>query len=83
MLDKLTVSSVVEKYRYKIEFGKFIWEVDEFIGENSGLILAEIELEHIDQEHPLPPWIGQEVTDDGRYYNSNLSRFPFSVWGSR
>lgn len=80
MLEKLTVSPIVEKRRHKIPFESFIWEVDEFIGENDGLIFAEIELEDPDQAFSLPPWIGREVTGDPRYYNSNISRNPYCRW---
>lgn len=82
MLVELAVSPIIEKKRYKIPFGGFTWEVDEFLGDNSGLILAEIELEHPTQRFELPPWIGQEVTDDSRYYNSNLARNPFRNWSN-
>jgi CYTH domain-containing protein len=57
-----------------------LWEVDEFKGENSGLILAEIELAHEEQSFALPPWIGAEVTGDIRYYNAHLVHYPFSQW---
>lgn len=80
MLEKLCVSSIVEKMRHKIPFEGFIWEVDEFLGDNTGLIFAEIELEHADQQFTTPPWIGEEVTNDPRYYNSNISRTPYSLW---
>lgn len=80
MLDTLAVTPVVEKRRYTIPHDKFIWEVDEFIGANQGLIFAEIELEDADQSFPLPSWVGEEVTDDPRYYNSNLARHPYTSW---
>lgn len=80
MLDRLAVSPVVEKLRYTIEYQGFSWEVDEFSGENSGLIMAEIELEHPEQSFPRPPWIGQEVSGDPRFYNASLARHPFSRW---
>jgi CYTH domain-containing protein len=80
MLHKLAVSPVVEKKRHSIPYAGFIWEVDEFLGENSGLIFAEIELESADHTFEIPPWIGREVTDDPRFYNSNLARNPFSGW---
>ncbi len=83
MLRKLAVSPVVEKKRHTIPYAGFIWEVDEFLGENEGLIFAEIELEYADQKFELPPWIGREVTDDSRFYNSNLARNPFSKWPER
>lgn len=79
MLEKLT-SRQVEKIRYKIEYQGFTWEVDEFLGENEGLIMAEIELASPDQSFDLPPWIGEEVTDDMRYYNSYLAAHPYSTW---
>lgn len=81
MLHGMAVSPIVEKKRHKIPFGGFTWEVDEFSGDNRGLVLAEIELEHPAQVFDRPPWIGREVTDDSRYYNSNLARNPFVNWG--
>lgn len=83
MLDTLVVSPIVEKYRYTIPYEGFLWEVDEFLGESAGLIFAEIELEQRDQSFSLPPWIGLEVTDDPRYYNSNIARTPYSKWKDR
>lgn len=80
MLARLTVSPIVEKRRYTIPYEGFTWEVDEFLGASEGLIFAEIELEHRDQTFPLPSWIGREVTDDPRYYNSNIARNPYSQW---
>lgn len=80
MLASLCVTPVIEKTRYKIDYRGFTWEIDVFFGDNEGLIVAEIELDSIDQEFDLPPWIGREVTDDPRYYNSNLSRHPYQRW---
>jgi len=80
MLDRLAVSPIVEKLRYTIAYAGFHWEVDEFLGENSGLVFAEIELDHPGQRFSLPPWIGREVTGDPRFYNSNLARNPYSRW---
>jgi CYTH domain-containing protein len=71
---------LIEKNRYTIEHGGFIWEVDEFFGENTGLIIAEVELESEDQEFPLPDWVGEEVTEDHRYFNSNLGKNPYTQW---
>jgi CYTH domain-containing protein len=82
MLHELCRKPLIEKTRYKIPFKGFIWEVDEFKGENSGLIFAEIELQHEGQEFAKPPWIGKEVTDDSRYYNANLVKNPYSNWKS-
>jgi CYTH domain-containing protein len=71
---------IIEKRRYTIPYGGFIWEVDEFQGVNKGLIVAEIELADIDQEFPKPDWIGDDVTDDPRYFNSNLIAKPYAMW---
>jgi CYTH domain-containing protein len=71
---------LIEKNRYKVENGGFVWEVDEFFGENQGLIVAELELESEDQYFPKPDWIGEEVTGDPRYFNSNLIKNPYSKW---
>jgi len=71
---------LVEKFRYRIEQHGMLWEVDEFLGENAGLIVAEIELRSEDQVFVKPEWVGDEVTDDPRYYNANLLRHPYSAW---
>lgn len=70
----------VKKLRYNVEFGGRRWEVDEFQGDNFGLILAEIELENSDCVIDYPDWILHEVTGDQRYYNSYLSHYPFNAW---
>lgn len=80
MLDSLCHKPLIEKIRYKIPYGGFIWEVDVFKGENEGLIFAEIELESIDQPFDIPEWIGDEVTGDPKYYNSHLVSYPYSQW---
>lgn len=71
---------VVEKTRYKIAFSDLIWEVDDFSGTNQGLVLAEVELSAPDQSVVLPDWVGQEVSDDPRYFNSYLAAHPYSTW---
>lgn len=71
---------LIEKNRRKILHEGFIWEVDEFLGENLGLVVAEIELPAEDAAFTKPDWVGAEVTDDARYFNSNLSRTPFTRW---
>lgn len=71
---------LIEKNRRKILHEGFVWEVDEFLGENLGLVVAEIELPTEDTVFSLPAWAGAEVTSDERYFNSNLSRNPFSQW---
>ncbi len=80
LLERLCEQPLVEKYRRRIEFGGNVWEVDEFIGANQGLVVAEIELASEDQGFDKPEWIGQEVTGERRYYNSSLIRMPFSSW---
>ena len=71
---------VIEKNRRKIDFDGLVWEVDEFLGENAGLVVAEVELESESQTFETPDWVGQEVTDDPRYFNSRLSSMPFTKW---
>ncbi|WP_409266254.1 CYTH domain-containing protein [Massilia sp. BHUDP2] len=80
LLDTLCERPLVEKYRRRIEHAGFTWEVDEFLGENAGLVVAEIELPSEDTVFARPDWIGQEVSGDKRYYNSSLIRFPYSQW---
>lgn len=80
MLETYCVQPIIEKMRYAIPFKGFLWEVDEFRGVNKGLIVAEIELTGIDQEFPKPDWIGVDVTDDPRYFNSNLIAQPYAMW---
>ena len=71
---------LIEKTRYKVEEGGFVWEIDEFFGVNQGLIVAEVELESEDQRFPKPHWVGEEVTGDPRYFNSNLIKNPYTKW---
>lgn len=80
MLDGLCERPLIEKTRYRIEDQGLVWEVDEFEGENAGLVIAEVELDSEDQVVALPEWVGEEVTMDPRYYNANLIAKPFSCW---
>lgn len=80
MLERLAKRPFIEKTRYAIPFGGLLWEVDEFAGDNQGLIIAEVELEHERQHIARPAWIGREVTGDPRYYNANLVANPFRNW---
>jgi len=80
MLSELCEKPLIEKKRYKIPFRGFIFEVDEFFGENEGLIVAEVELESEDQVFDKPDWLGEEVSGDPRYFNSSLIKHPFSKW---
>lgn len=79
LLDNFAISEV-EKTRYCLHFAGKLWEIDEFHGDNSGLITAEIELQQEDETFELPAWIAAEVSTDARYYNSNLSVKPFKNW---
>ena len=80
ILNKLCFKPNIEKYRYRINYNNHQWEIDEFAGDNKGLIVAEIELQTEDEKFELPDWIGQEVTGDPRYYNSNLIKNPYLSW---
>ena len=80
MLSESCENLIVEKYRYVIPYAGKIWEVDEFTGENTGLIVAEIELEYEGEPFEKPDWIGQEVSSDDRYLNAALALNPFKNW---
>ena len=80
LLDGLCEQPLIEKYRRKITNGAHVWEVDEFLGANAGLVVAEIELGAEDEAFDQPEWVADEVTDDARYYNSNLIRHPYANW---
>jgi len=80
MLDNLCLRPIIEKTRYRIPQADLAWEVDEFEGDNKGLIVAEIELKDEHQAFTMPDWISQEVTDDPRYFNANLVSKPFTTW---
>jgi len=80
VLDSLCERPLVEKIRYQVEHEGFCWEIDVFKGENQGLIIAEIELEYENQTFPLPEWVGNEVSDDPRYFNVNLVKNPYKNW---
>ncbi|UBF26038.1 CYTH domain-containing protein [Kovacikia minuta CCNUW1] len=80
MLQSLCAPPLIEKMRYRVEWEGFIWEIDEFEGENQGLIVAEVELTDPNQAIALPDWIGEEVSHDSRYFNANLAKHPFSRW---
>ena len=80
LLDEICEKPLIEKKRYKIPIGGVIWEVDEFFGENEGLVVAEVELDNNTQVFDKPAWIGAEVTGDPIYFNSNLIKHPYSKW---
>jgi len=77
---KLCEKGIIDKTRFEVKIGNHIFEVDEFYGENEGLIIAEIELESESETFEKPIWLGKEVTNDQRYYNSFLSKNPFTAW---
>ena len=80
MLDQLALKPLIEKTRHFVRIGPHMWEIDEFEGQNAGLIVAEIELGDVGEFFERPAWIGAEVTDDARYYNNNLARNPYTSW---
>jgi CYTH domain-containing protein len=80
MLGNLCQRPLIEKNRYILKENDLVWEIDEFWGDNEGLIIAEVELVDVDKEIRLPEWIGEEVTDDPAYYNVNLIKNPYKNW---
>lgn len=80
ILQQVALRPLIEKTRHHVRRGRHLWEIDEFHGENAGLIVAEIELDAADEVFERPSWLGQEVSQDARYYNSNLSRRPYTQW---
>lgn len=80
MLDKLCPKPQVHKTRHLVKYGDHIWEIDEFYDENQGLLVAEIELKNVDEIFDRPDWLGEEVSNDTRYYNVNLVNKPYEKW---
>ena len=80
LLAQLCVQPVIEKKRYRVHYQGFVWEVDEFFGENEGLLVAEIELAAEEQVFEKPSWVGDEVSSDRRYANAGLVKNPYSSW---
>ena len=80
MLDAFCSGEILEKYRYQLDYGDLTWEVDEFLGRNHGLVVAELELPDASTPFARPAWLGEEVSDDPRFYNNNLLTHPFSQW---
>ncbi|MGK0673342.1 MAG: CYTH domain-containing protein [Halothiobacillaceae bacterium] len=80
MLDTLVSGAIIDKTRYRVPNGGHVWEVDEFHGDNDGLIIAEIELSSLDEPFELPDWAGADISDDPRYYNVSLAQYPYSRW---
>lgn len=79
LLDNFAISELL-KIRYKLYFDNKLWEVDEFLGDNNGLIIAEIELKSEDEYFNIPKWVEKEVTGQEKYYNSNLTIKPYQYW---
>jgi adenylate cyclase len=80
MLATVAEQPFIDKTRYKVKSGRHIWELDVFEGENLGLVVAELELESEDESFEVPPWSGEEVSGDPRYYNVSLVKEPYSRW---
>jgi adenylate cyclase len=80
ILDDLCHKPLIEKIRHFVYRDQYVWEIDEFMGDNDGLIVAEIELSQIGESFPKPSWIGEEVTHDLRYYNNSLCKNPYLNW---
>jgi len=80
MLERFCVGELIEKRRHIVPYKGHRWEIDVFTGINEGLVMAEIELDHIDEDFARPPWLGKEVSDDPRYYNVYLANHPFPTW---
>ena len=79
---KLCEEGVIHKVRFEIPIGNHVFEVDEFHGDNEGLVVAEVELNDEHEVFEKPAWLGEEVTGDTRYYNAQLSKYPFKNWTS-
>jgi adenylate cyclase len=80
MLERVALRPLIDKTRHHVRRGRHLWEIDEFHGDNAGLVVAEVELSAADEDFERPAWLGKEVSDDVRYYNSNLSEHPYSQW---
>lgn len=77
---KICEKGIIDKIRYEVKVGNHTFEVDEFLGDNQGLIIAEVELEHENEVFEKPKWLGKEVTGNVSYYNSQLSKRPYKTW---
>jgi CYTH domain-containing protein len=80
MLDTLCQKPLIEKCRYRVPHAGLVWEIDEFFGDNAGLVVAEVELADERQTFELPPWAGEEVSGDARYFNASLIAHPYRCW---
>jgi adenylate cyclase len=82
LLDTLCGRPLIEKTRHFVQLGAHLWEIDEFEGDNAGLVVAEVELQHADEAVELPVWAAMEVTENIQFYNFRLAEHPWSLWGS-
>ena len=80
LLTEIAQKPYIDKTRYKVQCGDHVWDLDIFVGENEGLVVAEVELNDEDEHFEMPSWAGEEVSDDPRYYNSSLVKVPYSQW---
>ena len=80
MLREVAQQPFIDKTRYKVRCGDHVWDLDVFEGENRGLVVAEVELAHENEPFEMPPWAGEEVSGEAKYYNVNLVAHPFSRW---
>lgn len=80
LLDQLCERPLIEKTRHFVEFGGNLWEIDEFHGDNAGLVVAEVELDSPDQVIMMPAWVGKDVSHVERYYNVRLTQYPYNRW---
>jgi adenylate cyclase len=80
IMDNLCRKPLLEKTRHLVRYSGHIWEIDEFAGDNAGLVVAEVELTDIDEKFVKPPWLGEEVSHDRRYYNAYLVEHPYKDW---
>jgi adenylate cyclase len=80
LLSEICIQPTIKKNRFKVEYKSFLWEIDEFLEKNKGLVIAEVELPEVDTIVKLPPWIGTDVSNDPKYYNSNLVKNPYKKW---
>jgi len=80
MIEYMCSGSALIKYRHLVTVGKHTWEIDEFMGDNAGLIVAEVELQHENEAFSMPEWVGAEVSSDERYFNMSLVANPYKNW---
>lgn len=80
ILEQVAEQPFIDKMRYKVRWGDHVWDLDLFAGDNRGLVMAEVELDSEDEPFELPPWAGEEVSGDPRYYNASLVKHPYSEW---